>query len=106
MTPSARRNPHLAESDAGICFGIYHDKKEAAMTWLLGILESEKKRCTGCSACRDICPVDAITMQTDQEGFAYPVVQAEKCIHCGRCEKSVLSDNPDMSIRRVRSVMP
>lgn len=57
------------------------------MTRLLGILESEKKRCTGCSACRDICPADAITMQTDQEGFAYPVVQAEKCIHCGRCEK-------------------
>lgn len=57
------------------------------MTQLTGILESEKKRCTGCGACLNICPVNAITMDTDQEGFAYPRVQEEKCIHCGLCEK-------------------
>lgn len=57
------------------------------MAYLTGKLESEKKRCTGCSACRDICPAGAITMQIDQEGFAYPEIQEEKCIHCGLCEK-------------------
>lgn len=57
------------------------------MAYLIGTQESQKKLCTGCSACRDICPVGAITMQTDQEGFAYPEIQEEKCIHCGLCEK-------------------
>lgn len=64
------------------------------MTHLLGTLESEKKRCTGCSACRDICPVGAIAMYVDQEGFAYPRVQEEKCTHCGLCEKSCPALHP------------
>lgn len=58
------------------------------MVHLIGTLEAEKKRCTGCGACLNICPVNAITMQTDQEGFSYPKVQAEKCIHCGLCERN------------------
>lgn len=56
------------------------------MTDLSGTLAGENKLCTGCGACLNICPVDAIIMQADQEGFAYPRVQEEKCINCGLCE--------------------
>ena len=42
-------------------------------------------RCTGCEACASICPKDAITMQRDKEGFAYPAVDRERCIRCGHC---------------------
>ncbi|MET0017734.1 polysaccharide pyruvyl transferase family protein [Oscillibacter sp.] len=41
--------------------------------------------CTGCTACAAICPRDAISMERDREGFAYPAVDPEKCIRCGRC---------------------
>ncbi len=41
--------------------------------------------CTGCSACRNVCPKDAISMERDREGFAYPVIDLDKCIRCGRC---------------------
>ena len=41
--------------------------------------------CTGCTACASICPRDAITMERDREGFAYPVVDPERCVRCGRC---------------------
>lgn len=41
--------------------------------------------CTGCSACRNVCPRDAISMERDREGFAYPVIDLDKCIRCGRC---------------------
>lgn len=34
----------------------------------------EKKRCSGCTACVAICPKKCITMQADEEGFLYPVV--------------------------------
>lgn len=43
--------------------------------------------CCGCSACQSICAHDAITMQPDTMGFLYPVVNKDKCIDCGLCEK-------------------
>lgn len=46
-----------------------------------------KKDCTGCGACYNICPQNAIVMQTDKEGFKYPVIDKEKCINCNLCEK-------------------
>lgn len=46
----------------------------------------EKKYCTGCSACVEVCPVQAVTMQSDSEGFGYPSIASDLCIACGRCE--------------------
>lgn len=46
-----------------------------------------KKECSGCSACYNICPVDAIKMVSDKEGFLYPVADADKCVNCGICDK-------------------
>lgn len=43
--------------------------------------------CTGCSSCYSICPVQAITMQQNSEGFYYPLIDQKKCIRCGRCEQ-------------------
>ena len=47
-----------------------------------------KKDCTGCRACEQICPVKAITMQEDDEGFLIPIVNKDKCINCGLCKKT------------------
>ena len=47
----------------------------------------EKATCTGCSACRDICPVRAIDLVADDEGFLYPRVNIEECIKCGKCDR-------------------
>lgn len=44
-----------------------------------------KEKCTGCSACLNLCPVDAISMQPDHEGFLMPVVDESKCVNCGKC---------------------
>lgn len=48
---------------------------------------TNKADCCGCNACGDICPKNAITFNTDIEGFWYPEVNKEKCIDCGLCEK-------------------
>jgi len=45
----------------------------------------KKENCCGCSACFAVCPVQAIQMQPDEEGFLYPAVDGEKCIRCHRC---------------------
>ena len=43
--------------------------------------------CSGCAACMDKCPVDAIHMQEDGTGSRRPVVDEDKCISCKQCKK-------------------
>lgn len=43
--------------------------------------------CTGCSACAEKCPKKCISMVANAEGFLYPKVDEELCIHCELCEK-------------------
>lgn len=58
----------------------------------------DKADCCGCTACASICVHDAITMQTDTLGFLYPVVNKEKCVDCGLCEKvCAFNDHYDTS---------
>lgn len=45
----------------------------------------EKKLCTGCKLCKDVCPCGAISFFTDMEGFWYPRVNEEVCIKCRLC---------------------
>ena len=49
------------------------------------VLYKRKEDCCGCTACYAICPKSAITMQPDEEGFDYPVIDEEKCVRCGSC---------------------
>lgn len=48
-------------------------------------LNTFTETCTGCGACRNACPVSAITMVLDDEGFPFPAVDGAKCIDCGKC---------------------
>lgn len=43
--------------------------------------------CTGCMACMNICPTDAIYSKTDKEGKVIPQINQEQCIDCNSCEK-------------------
>lgn len=47
-----------------------------------------QNKCTGCSACVNICPKHAISMVEDEKGFKYPVINQEKCVNCGLCKKT------------------
>ena len=48
---------------------------------------TDKSQCCGCHACALICAKHCITMQEDNEGFLYPVVDVNTCTDCGLCEK-------------------
>lgn len=47
----------------------------------------DKSLCSGCSACQQACPFDALSMQPDEEGFIFPVKNLNKCTECGLCER-------------------
>ena len=49
------------------------------------ILPAKEDSCTGCGACRAVCPVNAVGWEEDYEGVYRPVINEAKCIHCGKC---------------------
>lgn len=54
---------------------------------LKGIQIEDKRNCCGCTACKNVCPKNAIEMKEDEEGFLYPSVAQDVCVNCGLCEK-------------------
>ena len=49
----------------------------------------DKKMCTGCCACLNVCPQECIAMESDSEGFWYPHINTAECVNCGHCEACV-----------------
>ena len=56
--------------------------------FLLDDIANKNKNCTGCSACYNICPIDALNMKADKLGFLYPDISEEKCVHCCLCSQT------------------
>lgn len=46
---------------------------------------SDRRYCTGCSACSQVCPKGAAVMKANDEGFLYPFIDEDKCSDCGLC---------------------
>lgn len=47
---------------------------------------SDNHLCTGCGACKSICPEDAISMTFDSDGYLKPCI-GESCTLCGLCSE-------------------
>lgn len=103
------------EIDYEKVWAIIDEKAQLSYDWLKNAIASEKKKpakdaavpkvrskkmgdlhpdtvagvpesvCTGCSACMNACPKDAITMEENQDGFIMPHIDEDKCIHCKKC---------------------
>ena len=58
--------------------------------------------CTGCGACQNICPFDAIEMKENDEGFIVPNINPELCTNCGKCTTVC----PKLSYEKINSYNP
>lgn len=47
-----------------------------------------KEKCTGCTACVNICSKACVEMKLDKNMFFYPIVNNERCVQCGLCENT------------------
>lgn len=45
------------------------------------------KECMVCEACVNICPQKCININTEIATVNYPIIDEDKCINCGMCEK-------------------
>ncbi len=50
------------------------------------MINCDSELCSGCGACEQICPVNAIKLQENNEGFLFPAIDKNKCINCNKCE--------------------
>ena len=49
------------------------------------ILFHSPDECCGCMACVNVCPKDAISVVTDENGFVFPHINPNLCIRCHKC---------------------
>lgn len=77
------------------------EERQKSLSYLMSVIKNpvkpEKKnsvtiaevgiKCTGCGCCELICPISAIKMVENDEGFRYPIIDKNKCISCGLCAK-------------------
>ena len=59
----------------------------------------EKNKCTGCFACYNCCPKNAIEMIEDEFGNLYPKINEKKCIHCDLCRKTCPQNKEEKLVR-------
>ena len=64
----------------------------------------EKKLCTGCAACANACPKNAITFMPDDEGFLRPVIRHDLCINCDSCSRACPQIKESVQFRPDKSV--
>ena len=46
------------------------------------------ENCTGCMACLNVCPKNAISCVENDKGFIVPSINNDLCINCGLCDKT------------------
>ena len=49
--------------------------------------------CTGCMACKSICPQSCIVLEEAEDGFLYPKINKKECNECGLCKNTCPVNN-------------
>ena len=67
---------------------------------------TDPENCTGCQACRLVCPGNNISMAMDNEGFLVPEIDRSRCLDCGQCALRCPQNNrPEFTHNTVLKVL-
>ena len=80
---------YISKKHFSFRFGFLHKRGKKTLIGKTYIrikhFNENKESCCGCESCRQICPVKAISMEEDNEGFLYPYIDTSKCVSCNLC---------------------
>ena len=76
---------YIAKVFDGSMNGQEQKKEESVSSLTIKNISIIGEQCTACTVCREVCSRNAIDFETNEEGFAYPKVDEDKCINCGLC---------------------
>ncbi len=71
-----------------------------------------EKNCTGCFACKSICPMQAVSIKIDNTGKAVPFIAEDKCVSCDLCKNvcpeinKVQKNTAEYAIASVQRIRP
>lgn len=68
-------------------------------------IKTDSQKCCGCTACMAVCPLHAIQMNNDSEGFLCPQVDTKICVECGACIKVCPAEKIEKSTVKVSDNM-
>ena len=60
-------------------------------------------KCSGCSACLNLCPVEAVSLLKNSKGFYSAIIDNDKCINCGLCKKTCPHLNTGLASKSANS---
>lgn len=64
-------------------------------------LYPDKAHCSGCRACLNTCPREAIHFEPDKEGHPYPVIDETRCTRCGLCLAACGFQSPEKHTKKL-----
>ena len=62
------------------------------------------QKCSGCMACYNACPKDAIVMVEQDDGFLYPRIADDTCINCGLCGRVCTISDPHQKVNAIHTI--
>lgn len=85
--PNKRLNEERERSVEFLKKAVFGEPILKGKTVERSVLKFDPDLCSGCGYCANVCPVNAIAMEEDSNGFMYPVVSPLECINCGKCSR-------------------
>lgn len=91
---------HLKNTTSKVLTLVQPEPKKKVPRRINRVPLDDPNNCTGCGACMNMCPVEAIQMLPNKDGFLEPVVDNIKCVRCGKCLANCpLRKKPELYLR-------
>lgn len=68
------------------------------------IRDNTVKNCTACFLCGDLCPVNAISIISDESGFFRVKIDSARCVHCNVCSTYCPQQSSRVSLSKLQNL--